>query len=382
MSINRIISRQKIFFSMILVMSLVSACQAQRSSQFFGETPATITTKKNSSQTIATTAAITKPPCLSSMTSVNTLVNDKKIDEYLLSSNGQHLYVKSNNSWWDYLPTNNKLMSLPDLSIMSTPTESDVEQSLLSILGIDRKIVLDHSAPAPDRKKLIYWEVSNLKDQVVPTATPDELSNESAGGVQIDNDIFLLEEGMTHLIYLGQISGGIKSVHWVTGGDRVVLEMLSFSPYYLWLIDVSSRSLTPLLSQADVASAPQFALLDIDSNGEWLLYQSSRVDYVSAININNRTIKPLYTVKRSFGSWWLLNAKQFITVQDDTANSYSIDLYDLNTMNTTRLFSDIKVKGSFSLVNISNDKAILANIKHSDTDGYDIYILSICINNQ
>lgn len=329
-------------------------------------------------ETTATQVATTMPSCKSGTFNLNELLDDKPINSYLWSENRQYIYIQSGDNWWKYSVKDQELKPSSDLGIMATRTPLPVEQTYRSIVGNDYELLQYKSSLSPNGNKLIYWYDPSHFLATGSTPIPDLyfVPNENFGETAESEDaVFLLQEGKPDPVYLGSVKGGVIKVHWFADGDRAILEMLRFSPYYLWLVNIPMHTLTPLLSREEVSSAQKFSFLDISPDGNSVMYQTSIVDYVFIKNINDFSVQPLHELPRSVGAWWLPDGKRIIAVRDK-----SVFLYDMNSEESTRIASNLMLEGTFSLVNALGNEGTLENVKCLDyeCDAFNILIINLC----
>ena len=254
-------------------------------------------------------------------------------------------------------------------------------------------LLKSNSSLSPSKTRLIYWEdpkrlkwndPNRLK---TPTATPDPygLADEDVDWIASGEDeIFLLQDGIADPIYPGKIKGVTTNAHWLPGEQRVILEMLPFSPYYLWLVDIPSRTVTPLLSSKDVFGAQKFAFLGVSPDGNQAMYQINLAKHIFIVNINTALVQPIYAVPRTHGAWWLPDGKRILAVIFEDERNYSIILYNMETEELTRLVSDLE-NGRFTLLSLSNHEVMLTYDETIVRSHYShfrkIYLLKLCLDN-
>ncbi|MFN8386387.1 MAG: hypothetical protein U0X92_08210 [Anaerolineales bacterium] len=329
-----------------------------------------------------TDLSATVPPasCVENQINLNNILDTPNINDYRISEDNQSIYLQSEDKWMEYSVANQDLKGVADPSKLIESTPGVLEQRYFSIAGQDDELAKYRMSVSPNGNKLIYWVVSKhplLRS--TPTGPPLDQANESFG-VHSEIDMFMIETDKEDIAYLGRILGGVKRVHWVQDGKRALVEMISFSPNYLWLIDLPSQTVTPLLSSSDVLDAPQFALLDISSDGNWAMFQTSLIDHNNLLDINQKRIRPIYALPRVVGAWWLPNNQSIIAILNAGPGYYSIYKYELNTDEISRLMSDIKSGGVFSFLYSTGDKAYLVNINKDYASGfYEIHVINLCV---
>lgn len=345
-----------------------------------------VTPNKNSNVTVMTTESIIAPPvvretptptttvipCTPSQVNLNKLANVDQIDEYRWSDDGGFFYFRSGNDSWKYSVISKEMTYIPSSEVVATPTPSDVEQRFQTILNETPTIQSAYFSLSPSGRKLVYW------------SDPDSTSMEGYDAIAFqEQEIFLLQEGISKSVYIGKIKGAIQEGYWLPGEERIVLEMLDFSPYnYLWLVDIPSRSLIPLISIEDVSGARKFSVLDISPDGNWVMYQANTAKNVFIININTHEIKPIYAIPHTPNAFWLPDGKRILARVYD-----GLILYNMDKQSTTQIASDVQNDRSIALLRVFNGKLTLASIKSTVTtiDEYrlsimhDIDILNLCL---
>ena len=364
--------------SLCLLIQVVKC--SSTSTNIESETPPPLILTSGTAVPRITDTSLTTVSCATSTISLNDLVDGRPINNYSISSSGQDLYLQSGDSWWEYSTVGQELTNISSISTVSTVTPEVIEQHCYAILDKNQNLLPSAMAISPNKTRLIFWSVTNPSINSASTPEFEFLSNVNYGAPQ-ETDLFLLEKAQTAPAYLGKIPGGVKAAHWFPNEDRIVLEMLSFSPFYLWLVDIPSRSLIPLLSESDVSGAPKFALLDVSSDGNWVIYQTSLADHVFALDVNSRSIMPLYALPRTVGAWWLKDSERIIAVVGAGPGYYSVYKYTMTTGGITRLVSDLESEGVFTFLDASDSIAYLANIKTNQiSNTYEVYVLSVCLN--
>ena len=376
--------RQRIF-PLLLFAILVSACRAPDNN-----IDVTVAVTKsaiappNVREAFTPTATIT--PCTPSQVNMNTLADVDQIDGYRWSEDGESFYFRSGNNTWQYSIISQELTPIPSSEVVVTPTPSDIEQRFETILAETPTIRPGYFSLSPSRKKLIYWSDPNILKTPTMTPDPDPITIDGYDAATFDErEIFLLQEGVFKPIYIGKIKGAIQEGYWLPGEDRVILKMLDFSLYYfLWVVDIPSRSLIPLISTEDVSGARKFSLLDISPDGNWIIYQAN---HVSIMNINAREIRPLYAIPHIYRAFWLPDGKRILAQDIDSQDTFSLLLYELDTQNIIRIAFGLPCSGSIELIHVYEDRLTLANIIKRATPiaesqhsyWYEIEILNLCL---
>jgi hypothetical protein len=305
-----------------------------------------------------TTIATEDLVCESSVTNLVDLANITHIDYYRWSEDGQHVYIISGDDGWDYSVTDLTMESMSILEMLVSPTPSIVEQRYFSLVEDEYESARSRSATSPSGKYLVYCERQDTSEL---------------------NGIFLLQDDSVEPIFIDQIPGAIRGYHWTVDEEQVVIEMFPLSPEYLWLLDIPTRTLTLLFSQDPPCKN---SVLDISPDGDWLLYQTAPVDHVFLLGLHDLSIKDLYGLPRTFGAWWLPDGHRIISVRMNLADSYSINIYDVQSDKLIEIASDLgsgedALSGAFQLISVSETKVTMANITLYPSPNF--YVLDLCI---
>jgi hypothetical protein len=311
---------------------------------------------------------------------LNELANETMFRQYSWSDDGQTIYFRTADGWRAYSATSRKITRVSGPEVIVTPTLSAIQETHISILGENHRSLQFDSSLSPSGTRLIYW--INTKRLNAPTATPSymDLPNEDFGAIAYEEeDIFLLQNGGNDPIYLGKVNGAITHAYWLEEEKRVVLTMLPFSPDFLWLVDIPSQTLTPVLSGKDLPNVVKLGFWGASPDGKWAMYQSHG-HYFSILNINTTEIYEVFEIQRTVGAWWTPDSKRILLVTDAGPGYYSVYIYDVSLEKFTRLVSDLESKGSFKLLSISDNEAALANIDTNyDSRTHQIYMLYLCL---
>ena len=320
------------------------------------------------------------PQCVTEKVDLNELANAAVFREYRWSTDGQSIYFQSDDGWWTYSISSRKITpsSEPIINPTPIPTLSAVEQTHRSILEEDYSTLHYDSSLSPSGTRLIYWV--NTKRLNAPTATPSniDLPDEDFRVIAYEEeDIYLIQNGSSDPIHLGKVNGAITHATWLPNEERVVLEMLTFSPDFLLLVDIPARSINPLLSRTDLPGVLKLGFRGVSPDGNWAMYRGYGL---SILNINTSKTQELREVQEVYGAWWTPDSKQILLVADAGPRHYSFYIYDLALEKLTRLASDLESKGSFKLLSISDIQAALANVDTNyNSRTHQIYVLYLCL---
>jgi len=326
--------------------------------------------------------SVTPSQCASDNVDLNVLANIDAFDEYRFSRDSQTIFLRSGSSWLTYSTLTREVMAVSRPEIDLTPTLTPVEQTYRSLLGADYQSYPYLASLAPSRKRLLYWTTVNRLPTPVVTPTFVDVANEDAGWVtESREDIFLLQDGSPEPVFLGKVQGLIKDVHWSQSESRVVIEMLNFSPDFLWLLDIPSKTLKPLLSSEDLPDVIKLGFWGVSPDGNWAMYNTGPADRhnFSILNIDTAEVQEFYQVKRARGAWWTSDSKRIVLAIDAGPGYVSIYIYNLHWRRFTRLLSDLPSEGTSELMSISNHTAVLTyTITDYDSNTYRMSALQLC----
>jgi hypothetical protein len=332
-----------------------------------------------------TTEFTAMPSCDSEIIHLSDLTDGKSIDVYDWREGASDLYIQSDGNWLKYSIQSKSLVSVSDSESVRLNSPYPVELIYRSILDNDPESWRYTSSLSPSGTQLIYWKPTKLLPipTLTPESSPNDLSDES---IQLsDKNVYLLHENDPEPLFLGRVTGGIKSAHWLPGERKIILEMLPFSPHYPLLLDIPAKSLSPILSANEISSAQRFALLGISPDGNQAMYQVGVLpDYTAIKNIKESDTEYLYWFPRTSSAWWLPDGKRIVTILAEVDHTYSIFLVNSQTGDMFRVFSsEYLSKRDFiwRKLSILDDEAILISIRGStwrNSSPYEIDVLHVC----
>lgn len=369
-------STQKRMVWMVLVFILLfSACSPQIPNEESAKQTVEPVTKTPAPQMTST------PGCETNKIKLNDLVNGQEINvnTYRWSGEDQLLYFQTEDAWWAYSVLTGEIRQLTNAEIAVTPTQAALETALRPFLPEEDASMKDwsgFSSISPSATKLIYWKKPEKAPIPTNTPDPDPIAVEDFGAIAFEEqEIYILQDGMSEPLYLGKVNGLIRRVFWLPGEEQVILEMAAFSPNYLLILDLSSKTVTSLLSKEEANGAPKFSVVAVSPDGEWVVYQTTKSDHIFMINTKTTLVTPLETVRRSMGAWWLPDKKKILLISLADKDGFSAILYDMETKETAALLSDLEF-GFSDLLSISDTQALLTYKTSYPTS--DFYLLKLC----
>ena len=260
------------------------------------------------------------PGCQTNKIKLNDLVNGQEINvnTYRWSGEDQLLDFQTEDAWWVFSVLSGKVRQLTDTEIPVTPTKAAIQTALRPFLSEEDAVAKDwsgFSSLSPSTTKLIYWKKPEKEPVPTKTPDPDPIAVEDFGAIAFEEqEIYILQNGMSKPLYLGKVNGLIRRVFWLSGEKQAILEMAAFSPNYLLLLDIPSKTFTSLLSKEAASGAPGFSVLAISPDGEWVMYQIYRKVPQHAFMVNTKTtlIQSIEAIPHTIGAWWLPDGKEIL----------------------------------------------------------------------
>lgn len=322
------------------------------------------------------------PSCVTTEIKLDDLVNGQEINgnTYHWSGEDQLLYFQTEDAWWAYSVLTGEVRQLTDAEIPATPTQAALQTALRPFLSEEDAVAKDwsgFSSLSPSATKLIYWKRPENAPAPTNTPDPDPIAVEDFGTIAFEEqEIYILQDGISEPLYLGKVNGLIRRIFWLHGEEQAIFEMAAFSPDYLLILDLSSKTVTSLLSKEEADGAPKFSVVAVSPEGEWVIYQRAMADHIFMVNTKTTLITPLETIRHSMGAWWLQDEKKILLISLADKSGFSAILYNMETKETVTLLSDLEF-GFSDLLSISDTQALLTHTRSYPTS--DFYLLKLCL---
>lgn len=316
-----------------LVLSLLYACHAQVETEVIPLQTAVLPSPISPTVTMAISPTFIATPTgpVESACRVPQLhqITTRPVSWLQWSATGEQLYYKLRDSdeYWDF--------SFEDNTV--TPISREQRALLFGESGavpfeVPDDIKEHEQMVSPSRKRIVFAQRQYL------SPTPTAGTGEGSGPTEIHYDIFFLKRDEDTPIHLGQIDGLFDSFTWFPDEKRVLILTSHKLPgtAYVWLADLGSSELVPLLLVGQGQAEIEFEALSPDGNTILFARHPGLYLYDLANGIERETPVPS-VVGRAY--YWFLSANRLLIVDDfDRPLDFRVAIFDLESYELRQIY--------------------------------------------